>query len=79
MHTCLHEYKCGALNSTHYVRRPLSCEMQMYDIITAVLGSAVAHMTRKWCDCAIHESEVWTWYDGTHMTKVFVKEQSILL
>ena len=51
----------------------------MYDIITAVLGSAVAHMTRKWCDCAIHESKVWTWYDGTHMTKVFVKEQSILL
>ena len=32
------------------------------DIITAVLGCTVhGHMTRKCCDCAVHESEVWTW------------------
>jgi len=49
-------------------QRLLSCEMQMYVyctmndiIITAVLGCVVGHMTRKRCDFAVHESEVWTW------------------
>ena len=30
-------------------------------IITAILGSAMGHKTRKCCDCVVRWSEVWTW------------------